>query len=148
GLAGRREGGTAQGVGYAENGPSSRTTRYARAPPEAPLTTLLPPPFRASLRRYRLALPRLDIPSALFSITGNRGKVHGSLARAGKVKSQTPKVEAQEKKKKVTGRAKKRLIYNSRFVNVTTQPFWNARADSPSLPPPLPPTLEQPGGKV
>merc|ERR1712121_22369 len=27
------------------------------------------------------------------------GKVHGSLARAGKVKGQTPKVEAQEKKK-------------------------------------------------
>ncbi|GAA6059425.1 hypothetical protein JCM10212_003657 [Sporobolomyces blumeae] len=51
-----------------------------------------------------------------------KGKVHGSLARAGKVKSQTPKVEPQEKKKKVTGRAKKRLIYNSRFVNVTTAP--------------------------
>lgn len=46
------------------------------------------------------------------------GKVHGSLARAGKVKSQTPKVEPQEKKKKVCGRAKKRIIYNRRFVNV------------------------------
>jgi len=31
--------------------------------------------------------------------------VHGSLARAGKVKHQTPKVEKQEKKKKKTGRA-------------------------------------------
>jgi small subunit ribosomal protein S30e len=31
------------------------------------------------------------------------GKVHGSLARAGKVKGQTPKVEKQEKKKKPTG---------------------------------------------
>ncbi|BGP38039.1 hypothetical protein JCM10450v2_001972 [Rhodotorula kratochvilovae] len=51
-----------------------------------------------------------------------QGKVHGSLARAGKVKSQTPKVEPQEKKKKVTGRAKKRLLFNSRFVNVTVQP--------------------------
>ncbi|KAM0792495.1 hypothetical protein ACM66B_005167 [Microbotryomycetes sp. NB124-2] len=49
----------------------------------------------------------------------DEGKVHGSLARAGKVKSQTPKVEPQEKKKKVTGRAKKRMIYNRRFVNVT-----------------------------
>ncbi|KAH8928355.1 ribosomal protein S30 [Atractiella rhizophila] len=49
------------------------------------------------------------------------GKVHGSLARAGKVKSQTPKVEKQEKKKKATGRAKKRILYNRRFVNVTTQ---------------------------
>merc|ERR1712063_87473 len=46
------------------------------------------------------------------------GKVHGSLARAGKVKGQTPKVEAQEKKKKKTGRAKRRSQYNKRFVNV------------------------------
>merc|ERR1711872_146037 len=37
---------------------------------------------------------------------------------AGKVKSQTPKVEAQEKKKKKTGRAKRRIQYNRRFVNV------------------------------
>merc|ERR1711917_205756 len=46
------------------------------------------------------------------------GKVHGSLARAGKVRGQTPKVEAQEKKKKKTGRAKRRMQYNRRFVNV------------------------------
>jgi ribosomal protein S30 len=38
--------------------------------------------------------------------------VHGSLARAGKVKSQTPKVEKQEKKKTPKGRAKKRMLYN------------------------------------
>ena len=50
------------------------------------------------------------------------GKVHGSLARAGKVRNQTPKVEAQEKKKRVTGRAKKRIQYNRRFVNVVTLP--------------------------
>merc|ERR1712243_449030 len=42
------------------------------------------------------------------------GKVHGSLARAGKVRGQTPKVEAQEKKKKKTGRAKRRIQYNRR----------------------------------
>ncbi|KAK3071625.1 40S ribosomal protein S30 [Teratosphaeriaceae sp. CCFEE 6253] len=81
------------------------------------------------------------------------GKVHGSLARAGKVKSQTPKVghitppeprrtlpsglgsftaifhdlyrgdtcgvEPQEKKKTPKGRAKKRIQYTRRFVNVT-----------------------------
>ncbi|KAJ4347513.1 40S ribosomal protein S30 [Ascochyta clinopodiicola] len=54
------------------------------------------------------------------------GKVHGSLARAGKVKSQTrkpthpyPPVEPQEKKKTPKGRAKKRLTYTRRFVNVT-----------------------------
>ena len=44
-----------------------------------------------------------------------RGKVHGSLARAGKVRGQTPKVAKQEKK---TGRAKRRMQYNRRFVNV------------------------------
>lgn len=49
------------------------------------------------------------------------GKVHGSLARAGKVKGQTPKVEPQEdKKKQPRGRAKKRLQYNRRYVNVVT----------------------------
>merc|ERR1712237_152861 len=46
------------------------------------------------------------------------GKVHGSLARAGKVRGQTPKVDKQEKKKKRTGRAKRRRQYNRRFVNV------------------------------
>ena len=46
------------------------------------------------------------------------GKVHGSLARAGKVKGQTPKVEKQEKRKKKTGRAKRRMQFNRRFVNV------------------------------
>jgi small subunit ribosomal protein S30e len=51
------------------------------------------------------------------------GKVHGSLARAGKVKSQTPKVDKEEgKKKKKTGRAKRRIQYNSRFVNVVVGP--------------------------
>jgi len=46
------------------------------------------------------------------------GKVHGSLARAGKVKGQTPKVDKQEKKKQRTGRCKRRVQYNRRFVNV------------------------------
>merc|ERR1712080_476896 len=46
------------------------------------------------------------------------GRVHGSLARAGKVRGQTPKVEAGEKKKKKTGRARRRIQYNRRFVNV------------------------------
>merc|ERR1712017_24757 len=50
------------------------------------------------------------------------GKVHGSLARAGKVKGQTPKVDAQEKKKPKTGRAKRRTQYNNRFVNVVITP--------------------------
>ena len=46
------------------------------------------------------------------------GKVHGSLARAGKVRGQTPKVAKQEKKKNPKGRAMKRVKYNRRFVNV------------------------------
>jgi len=54
------------------------------------------------------------------------GKVHGSLARAGKVKGQTPKVDKQEKKKKKTGRAKRRMQYNRRFVNVV-QTFGRRR---------------------
>ena len=45
-----------------------------------------------------------------------RWTVHGSLARAGKVKSQTPKVDKQEKKKTPKGRAKKRILYNRRCV--------------------------------
>ncbi|KAK7451859.1 40S ribosomal protein S30 [Colletotrichum acutatum] len=75
------------------------------------------------------------------------GKVHGSLARAGKVKSQTPKVEPQEKKKTPKGRAKKRLTYTRRFVNVTLT--GGKRKDcrdeifhkiSPERPPPPPPS--------
>ena len=51
------------------------------------------------------------------------GKVHGSLARAGKVKGQTPKVEKSgETKKQPTGRAKKRMQFNRRFVNQQTTP--------------------------
>ncbi|KAI6170732.1 40S ribosomal protein S30 [Aphelenchoides bicaudatus] len=48
------------------------------------------------------------------------GKVHGSLARAGKVRAQTPKVEAQEKKKQKRGRAFRRMQYNRRYVNQVT----------------------------
>jgi small subunit ribosomal protein S30e len=47
------------------------------------------------------------------------GKVHGSLARAGKVRSQTPKVEKLKKTgKKKTGRAHKRYIYNKRYGSI------------------------------
>ncbi|RKO97927.1 hypothetical protein CXG81DRAFT_14385, partial [Caulochytrium protostelioides] len=45
------------------------------------------------------------------------GKVHGSLARAGKVKGQTPKVEKAEKPKMKTGRARRRELYIRRYVN-------------------------------
>ncbi|KAJ4876988.1 Ribosomal protein S30 protein [Raphanus sativus] len=49
------------------------------------------------------------------------GKVHGSLARAGKVRGQTPKVAKQDKKKKPRGRAHKRLQHNRRFVTADTR---------------------------
>jgi small subunit ribosomal protein S30e len=49
--------------------------------------------------------------------------VHGSLARAGKVKASTPKVEPQEKKKIPKGRAKKRILYNRRYVPSSTIMF-------------------------
>ncbi len=58
------------------------------------------------------------------------GKVHGSLARAGKVRGQTPKVPKQEKKKKPKGRAMKRIKYIRRFVNVGE---WRLPAPGPCI---------------
>lgn len=49
-------------------------------------------------------------------------KVHGGLTRTGKVRNNTPKVEKMEKRRPKTGRAKKRLLYNKRFVNVLIGP--------------------------
>merc|ERR1712176_159715 len=72
-----------------------------------------------------LTLSEGELQEASTVYLGERllgGKVHGSLARAGKVKGQTPKVDAQEKKKPKTGRAKRRQQYNSRFVNVVVIP--------------------------
>ena len=47
------------------------------------------------------------------------GKVHGSLARNGKVRNQSPKVaKAERAKKRVCGRAKKRNSYNRRVLAV------------------------------
>ncbi|XP_066236082.1 ubiquitin-like protein FUBI [Saccopteryx leptura] len=59
------------------------------------------------------ALTTLEVAGRMLG-----GKVHSSLARAGKVRGQTPKVAKQEKKKKTTGRAKRRMQYNWHFVNV------------------------------
>lgn len=67
-----------------------------------------------------------------FNVPLLGGKVHGSLARAGKVKGQTPKVEKQEKKKKKTGRAKRRIQYNRRFVNVV-QGFGRRRGPNANV---------------
>jgi len=63
-----------------------------------------------------------DLSTIELEVRLHGGKVHGSLARAGKLKGQTPKVEkGAEKKKKKTGRAKRRMQYNRRFVNVVAQ---------------------------
>jgi small subunit ribosomal protein S30e len=52
------------------------------------------------------------------------GKVHGSLARAGKVRGQTPKVAKQDKKKKPHGHAHNhnRMQYNRRFLTAVVGP--------------------------
>merc|ERR1711993_11422 len=65
-----------------------------------------------------VSLAFLENQAVDLTIPLKGGKVHGSLARAGKVRGQTPKVEAGEKKKKKTGRAKRRIQYVRRFVNV------------------------------
>nr|ABV22466.1 ribosomal protein S30 [Oxyrrhis marina] len=58
------------------------------------------------------------------------GKVHGSLARAGKVKNQTPKVAKAEKKKPLTGRARKRMIFNRRFQTTVKGPKKGPNSNS------------------
>merc|ERR1711879_8793 len=73
-----------------------------------------------------VSLAFLENQAVDLTIPLKGGKVHGSLARAGKVRGQTPKVEAGEKKKKKTGRAKRRIQYNRRFVNVV-QTFGRRR---------------------
>ncbi|KAM3965061.1 ribosomal protein S30 [Aphomia sociella] len=78
-------------------------------------------PLEDSCLVSELSSTELDLTIPLLG-----GKVHGSLARAGKVKGQTPKVEKQQKKKKKTGRAKRRIQYNRRFVNVV-QTFGRRR---------------------
>ena len=57
------------------------------------------------------------------------GKVHGSLARAGKVKRQTPKVPKAEKKKMPVGRKKKRVTYNKRFLTEAVAPGMKRKAN-------------------
>lgn len=44
------------------------------------------------------------------------GKVHGSITRAGKVRNKTPPVNKTEKPRKLTGRARKRRLYERRLI--------------------------------
>ena len=69
----------------------------------------------------RLAGPRRFVP--LDPVSGDFHSDASALCRsdsgrAGKVRGQTPKVAKQDKKKHKTGRAKRRIQYNRRFVNV------------------------------
>jgi len=60
------------------------------------------------------------------------GKQHGTLAKAGKVRKQTPKVAKMEKKRPLRGRAMKRKQYQKRFAAAVVpgqkakSPNWNA----------------------
>ncbi|VDD76549.1 unnamed protein product [Mesocestoides corti] len=63
------------------------------------------------------------------------GKVHGSLARAGKVRGQTPKVEKQDKKKQPRGRAKRRMQYNRRFFAVVASTGLRRRGPNSNFKP-------------
>ena len=63
------------------------------------------------------------------------GKVHGGLARAGKVRNQTPKVpKADKKKKQLQGRPKKRLLYNTRFLNIVKGPGGKKKGPNSQAP--------------
>ncbi|XP_058282270.1 ubiquitin-like FUBI-ribosomal protein eS30 fusion protein [Hylobates moloch] len=61
-----------------------------------------------------------------------RGKVHVSLAHSGKVRGQTLKVEKKKKKKKMTGRVKRWIQYNQRFVNIVPT-FGKKKVPNPTL---------------
>ena len=59
------------------------------------------------------------------------GKQHGTLAKAGKVRKQTPKVAKIEKSRKPRGRAYKRILYKKNFAPLLPgqkrkTPNWNA----------------------
>ena len=59
------------------------------------------------------------------------GKQHGTLAKAGKVRKQTPKFAKQEKKRRPTGRSLKRVKFDKNFTPIAPgqkkrSPNWNA----------------------
>lgn len=54
------------------------------------------------------------------------GKLHGTLAKAGKVKKQTPKIEKTQRGRKIPkGRAYKRILFNKRFILLIIIRFAN-----------------------
>lgn len=89
---------------------SFRTVQFVRRKSSSLWTTIIP--SRQYGKRCQTSVHIQDHIKGFLLI------VHGSLARAGKVKSQTPKVDKQEKKKTPKGRAKKRILYNRRCVEL------------------------------
>jgi len=61
------------------------------------------------------------------------GKQHGGIAKAGKVKNQTPKKEKMDKKKAKVGRAKIRNKFNKRYVLIMKQPGRSWRPNKQPL---------------
>jgi small subunit ribosomal protein S30e len=53
--------------------------------------------------------------------TAQMGKVHGSLAQAGKVRGVTPKVPKTDKPTPPRGRARVRKLYNKRFLSLNPE---------------------------
>ncbi|XP_050162036.1 40S ribosomal protein S30, partial [Myiozetetes cayanensis] len=96
--------------------PQEKVAELSGVPPQDQLLLWEGTPLEDGTVLGQSPLPELATLELSTRLLG--GKVHGSLARAGKVRGQTPKVAKQEKKKKKTGRAKRRMQYNRRFVNV------------------------------
>ncbi|KAF5921260.1 hypothetical protein HPG69_018660, partial [Diceros bicornis minor] len=87
-------------------GQETVTQIKAQIAPEDQVVLLAGAPVEgeATLGQYWVEAPTtLEVASPMLG-----GQVRGSLARAGEVRGQTPKVAEQEKKKK-TGRAKRRM---------------------------------------
>jgi small subunit ribosomal protein S30e len=68
---------------------------------------------------FRFLSPRVIV--SLGSAPSHALVVHGGLARAGKVRGQTPKVDPAVKAKAKRGRALKRIQYNKRFFSAVVQ---------------------------
>ncbi|CAD8136676.1 unnamed protein product [Paramecium pentaurelia] len=61
------------------------------------------------------------------------GKLHGTLAKAGKVRKQTPKIEKQVRRHKIPkGRAYKRICFNRRFGGQTATTGPQQRKKGPN----------------
>ncbi|KNE62514.1 40S ribosomal protein S30 [Allomyces macrogynus ATCC 38327] len=103
-------------------------------PPPAPRRVPVPRTNDARILKFGRGNGSLTaIASSASSIyrSADRKLTPESPIAGNRVKSQTPKVDKQEKKKKKTGRAKKRLLYTRRFVNAVAT-FGGKRKMNPA----------------